>query len=1001
MGCVVFFNIPLYIVSTMRKLSVLPTSSCVLLSLGLVFSVSYSQFLPYTRYTAKEGLISDWVITIAQDSRGYLWIGTSEGLSRFDGISFVNFTTKDGLADNFVECVVEDKFHPGTMLVGTRNGLARLNNRTMRARKILFPFDPLGVSDILCDRQGTTWLATTDGLYILDDSSAHKFRQVGNIDKTDIIDLEESGDGTLFMTVNPDLLLLQPNRASVHRLPLDLRPGTRSTCCRLDKDGSMWVGTSDSLVFHVRNSAIVGRFRIKENWVPDLADGGDGILWATTVNGLLRIPKKSPEQYSLAFPHRADHLLSDREGNLWGATREGIYVLPSTHLVAFPDTLRWDIGITQPARLVDSRHHVWSITNGGFFEYWQDKPGNWQRVFHSIKEVPKPQWATIGLHDRLWVSTLDTSLLFCYDIVGSRRAPSELQPVQRCKIRKPPHYFFTRGENEIWCASPDTPTVVRLDGRNGKIISQFNPPLAGFGPRCSFIDENNVFWIGEFDDGLFYTKIDSPNSWRTLTVANGLPDKCIRSLCMDKEGSLWIGTRYGGAAVFRNNNVESFDIKDGLPSNWIHCITQDSSGRIWFCTSLGLAYLENSSTREFRSIPELLGQRVEGIGEIDKNVFWVRNKTGIFFYDMNTEDLRDIRPAVNISDMEMNGKAIEPDSMMEFPHDQNLFSVNYAGIYFRDLHRLQYAYRLEGVDEAWQGPTDMRSITYSSLKPGKYIFSVKAISGNRIESIPPATARFSIASAYWERWWFRGIVGLVLLSIGPLVYYRRVRTFQREKGLQEQFSRQLIESQENERKRIAASLHDSLGQNLILSKNHVMIGLKSSRDPASIEQLNEISSLLSQSLDEVREIAYNLRPYHLDRIGLTRTLEFVVGKVKSSMSIECRMEIENIDRLLSPEGELSLYRVIQESLNNIIKHSAATTMQFKLQRSDHQIRCEIHDNGRGFDASTASHSSHDKGGFGLKGIAERVHLLKGIVSVHSMPGKGTTVTVTIPFDGNV
>ena len=208
----------------------------------------------------------------------------------------------------------------------------------------------------------------------------------------------------------------------------------------------------------------------------------------------------------------------------------------------------------------------------------------------------------------------------------------------------------------------------------------------------------------------------------------------------------------------------------------------------------------------------------------------------------------------------------------------------------------------------------------------------------------------------------------------------------------EAFARRLIQSQENERKRIAAELHDSLGQNLLIVKNWALIGLNTlAEDNSAREHLTEISDTTSLAIDEVRQIAHNLRPYQLERLGLTNTIEQMVRQIKHSSDIEFITEMDNLDGLLSKESEINLYRVVQECVNNVVKHSAATNAWLYIKRTASGAEITCRDDGQGFDTEAGS----PKGGMGLVGMAERVRMLGGRYTMESAPGKGATIRVTI------
>jgi signal transduction histidine kinase len=204
---------------------------------------------------------------------------------------------------------------------------------------------------------------------------------------------------------------------------------------------------------------------------------------------------------------------------------------------------------------------------------------------------------------------------------------------------------------------------------------------------------------------------------------------------------------------------------------------------------------------------------------------------------------------------------------------------------------------------------------------------------------------------------------------------------------------QLIHLQDEERRRIAAELHDGLGQSLAIIRNRVAICLRDPADQDRVsEQLEEISSTAVSAIDEVREIAHNLRPYELDRLGLVQAIESMVDKITDTTSIQVAVNFDPIDGLLSPEAETSIYRIVQEGLNNVVKHSNATAASISLSRtSDDDIFVVVKDNGRGIVGTT-----NDNGrSFGLTGIAERVRMLGAVLNIESEPGCGTMLSVRL------
>jgi signal transduction histidine kinase len=228
---------------------------------------------------------------------------------------------------------------------------------------------------------------------------------------------------------------------------------------------------------------------------------------------------------------------------------------------------------------------------------------------------------------------------------------------------------------------------------------------------------------------------------------------------------------------------------------------------------------------------------------------------------------------------------------------------------------------------------------------------------------------------------------------------------QREIQTHERYTHQLLQSQDNERKRIAMELHDAVGQELLIIKNMASLCIKAKSDPAkcesSAEYLSEISTASSSVIESVRTLSKNLHPYQLDSLGLSDALESLVQRVEQKSSIRFEYSFENIDGVFSREHELHLYRIVQELLNNILKHSEATQATIRVSTADHFVKLSVSDNGKGmFDTIRDADRSASKFGFGISGIQERVSILRGTMAMDSEASKGTSIQITIPRNGN-
>jgi signal transduction histidine kinase len=327
--------------------------------------------------------------------------------------------------------------------------------------------------------------------------------------------------------------------------------------------------------------------------------------------------------------------------------------------------------------------------------------------------------------------------------------------------------------------------------------------------------------------------------------------------------------------------------------------------------------------------------------------------------------------------------------------DVRRLEIRYTGIYLSDPDKVRFRYRLVPYDADWVEADDRRAAFYQELPSGDYRFDVTSA----LETAPwngtVATLSFQVMPQWWQTGWFRFTSACLLLGIGWFAYAARVGFFRREQARHREFSRRLIDAQEHERKRIAGELHDSLGQNLTIVKNRLTLRQLDDETPDS--DLDAISALISETIHDTRRISHNLRPYVLDRIGLTRAIEELARLTHESTGLQIETKVDNIDKVLMNENEINLYRVVQESLNNIVKHADASRVTVRVLRREAELQVRVEDDGRGFDPARRHDPQAPLGGMGLNGIEERVRIMGGSVRWISARREGTTMLATVPL----
>lgn len=282
--------------------------------------------------------------------------------------------------------------------------------------------------------------------------------------------------------------------------------------------------------------------------------------------------------------------------------------------------------------------------------------------------------------------------------------------------------------------------------------------------------------------------------------------------------------------------------------------------------------------------------------------------------------------------------------------------------------------------DEWSLPTKDPNVVFSYLPPGDYTFEFTADNGNGIWQEAPYQYAFKITVPFWKTWlfWF---ATLVFISITILLYIHYKNKKDRQRA--ETYTHNLIKAQEEERTRVARELHDSVGQKLmLLTKKTKAVG-----NP-------EMETLAGNTLAELRAISRGLHPANLERLGITVAIRSLIDEIDNNTDIFFTHEIDDIDACLSKEASLHLYRIIQEVLNNMLKHAQAKSAFVLLERKENAIETRIQDNGKGFDFSEKLKSGTS---LGMKTLLERAKILNSKIEIKSLPNKGTTVVLTIPI----
>jgi signal transduction histidine kinase/ligand-binding sensor domain-containing protein len=985
----------------------------------IVFSsICIAQVLPFKTYSVKDGLPSNDIETISQDSYGRMWFGTTDGVSVYDGRTIMNYSRNNGLPGDFVKQILPDRIHPGVVWIIAGGGLCKFSNDHF----VPIRLNVGGVTMIHQDSKGVIWCGTTVGVFTIDGDSVTRFKSTELDDQIEHI--VEIGDSLLWFSHGA--LLISYSRQTGRFNRVDCKSYGNGNLWKLfvDSAGMLYALMGDSVGVRIHNGIVIDTKHNPATPI-DMGEDNEGNLWFGGYGGISKILSnqfaEAPFQLlttANGLPENTVRCLYvDREQNLWvGGRDKGLAKLSTGSSIRFPLGYLWYWHHHRIA-VSDSSSHLWIVSDQDLLEVWRDKFQIWHSVNHRLYNRPVSMLesrpgalggVTVDGRGRLWITRMGNTcwIVECYEIVhasSSRQFDDQPSILKRMMTVSFQNTLLGAGifpiiasrTGEIWVASHG---VACLDPEKNNPILRIYTASDGIPEnyvRELYEDRHGNIWVGSINDGA--AMISPDGKIRHYTTANGLPDNSIWSFSEDEAGRMLIGTSNDGLAMLDGDSISVLPQQEGLPSNSILCVTRDSVGRLWLGTSIGMVYEDCPGSKSFIKNHAFIGASAHCAGTTRNGLVWFITPTDLGIYDYQYDKKDRIQPAVYITQLHVNGFTRAMQSTMQLSHNESNCEINFIGISFKDEEAIRYMYRLSGVDKQWQGPTYNRSVTYGHLDPGSYTFEVKAINIDGTESVKPATLSFTILLPYWETWWFRTVAIIAIISIGLLTYTHRVTNLNKAQLAQQEFSRQLIESQEAERRRVAGELHDDLGQNMIVIINSAQMGLRAPTEGEMKKQLNEIVDTGTRTIQDIREIAYNLSPYHLDKIGLTESIKGMVRKLAELTGVRFIFDLEILDNIFPKELEINVYRIVQECVNNIIKHSSSSEASLLSRRMDDTLQIIIHDDGKGFDLSAFTSASNTGRGYGLSSIAERVRLLQGSLDIETAPGRGTKVTVTIPI----
>ena len=940
-------------------------------------------------WTTDDGLPQNSVNAIAQTPDGWLIVGTSGGLARFDGMRFTPIERRDSAGAHLDRVVAFSSGSDGALWIATENGLVRYHEGRFTAWREAEGLPGTVVGGVHADRDGTVWLIVGNRLVRF---SGGVFTPMappgpnwpirrdgqgtlwygpaprGGLRGTDTVPLPAGADRFLAQ-VGGDRWFATQDRGLLRAGERERRwPGPRvrlgSAALARDGAGDYWIGATAGIRLF-------------------LPDGGDQLVWPVTLPGV-------GENYDVRT------LFVDAEGTLWGGTNgHGLVRIARSRFRVFAE--RDGLGRAQMTAVMEDRagRMVFGTNCDGL---WVLNPGAtvvtrfpWPRAEHAES---CPMALAESADGALWIGSYGP-------LVRIRNGASEQMRFPDGRPLGLVHALFPGQDGTMWAGTLNNGLVaVRPDGT----LREYRRADGLVSERVLFVleDAQGVIWMGT-PGGLGRLEHERV-TW--YTADDGLPSDHVRAVYQDAEGVHWIGTYGGGLARLASGRFTTVTQRDGLADDVVSSILDDGDGHFWMTGNRGVQRVRRADLVAFADgrIPRVhaaLFDRSDGLLSAETNGgfqpaawrardgrLWFPTVRGVAVVNPQGRGMNGPPPRAAIEAVLVDGTPIADGPAVRLAPGRRLLELRYTGLTLVAPEHIAFRHRLAGFESSWQAAGTRRQAFYPRLPPGRYRFEVQA--ANRDGGWGEATVLpVRALPLVWETAWFRLLALFIVLGGTAWGVRHRFALLKRERERGRAFTHRFIEGQEAERKRLAGDLHDSIGQGLLVAKNRATLALRSPEVSATVRgHLEEIASVVVETLEAAREISHNLRPHELDRLGLATAIRTAVEQASGAETL-ITAEVHGVDDVLPPDAEINVYRIVQEALSNILKHARATGARVALTREAAGLRLLIADNGVGFQADVTT-------GFGLAGLAQRTELLGGELTVRSAPGSGAVITVTIP-----
>jgi signal transduction histidine kinase/ligand-binding sensor domain-containing protein len=963
---------------------------------GIIFTgVSRGQKIFFEQLTTAEGLPSDYVNCIFEDSRGILWIGTDKGACTYDGLQFQNFSNDNGLSSNFISCFAEAP--SGNIWIGTVDAGICFYNGKKISRFLVAGFENAGIIDIHFNSDSSFFIVTKQAdLYYF-----HNTTSVPRLFKNFSF-LRTIGHNRFLTGISGQLYILEKKGES-----LELQPQPYP-----EEKGNLFAWLSDSNLVALRDN-VINNYVIKgQSWYLENKFTVTGITdWTNFKNVFINNIDKKSNDKKLSWSDIKKIFINNNE--LFIATSGGLfYVDKANNQYHFTDENGLGTNFLK-SLYKDRSNTIYLCTYGGGVKIWPDGYLSEFKLNGKVTSIfPTGNDALITTNKSVYRYSGQDKKITGYFIP----AISNFTSIYKGKNKD----IFIGTLNNFYKLPSGGLQINSLSFINKKHIYPANTGISGFA-----MQKENML-ISSYGDGIYLfngsiidtltvhstlkapyiieslvplgssvaaltynsglTIYDSVNRPISLNSRHGLLSNTVYSAFRENEKLIWIGTKNGLNLFDGNRIIKTYSTPEGLIGSKVVCIFRDNRARLWILSDSYLHLVEGDKLRPVRSHPLLFHEK-NSINRAaynkENNLLFIGLTDALLTVDINkiVPDTGVIIPKLAAVTIDSNPLSLIAAENITFSKPVSDLTFRFAGLHHTFRRKSDIYYKLNGFEDDWKLLPSNNEVVYNNLAAGNYELMAKTINPDGYSSRETSLLVFEMLPPIWKRVWFVALMAIVLLSI--FFYIGSIRSRKRYnrklKHLQEEYRLQL------ERERIARELHDNVGSQLTYLINKI------EDDYPKLAEKNEaekLSSFARGAMQELRETIWALDKKEVQWDDMENKIRQLIHLYKNdnhNIKLDWNINAEQLPAL-KPLEALNIYRVIQEALTNAEKYSVADEVVVSV----HPHRIEINDNGKGFLIP------HTDKGYGLKNMEKRAEEMNGKLEIESKPGTGTIVRLLFP-----